>query len=377
MDRRGFVTSGMAAGLAGFTGAGGALGALLENTPGFGPGKTMANGDIRLSSNENPLGVSPAAREAIIEAIVDSNRYGGRRQEVIQELAGYLGVKTENITLGFGSTEILQVATQAFQGPNTPLIAAVPTFEDVMDYQDTMPFEVKTVALTSDLQHDVQQMRELSMKRPSVVYFCNPNNPTGTITASADIDAWIAEAPETTTFLMDEAYLEYVTDDRYWDSLKWIEQKPNVVVIRTFSKIFGMAGLRLGYAVSHPSTAARLNEHTVQNSPNVLAGAAAIASLRDEGIVERSITVNEQAKAIVHTTLDELGLHYLPTNANFLMHQINGDLPTYRNRMADAGLLVGRNFPPMLDHNRLSFGLPNEMDRWASTIKDFRRKGWI
>ena len=377
MDRRGFVTSGMAAGLAGFTGASGALGTLLDRAPGFRPGKTLANGDIRLSSNENPLGVSPAAREAIIEAIVESNRYGGRRQEVMAALSEYLGVSTDNITLGFGSTEILQICTQAFQGPNTPLIAAEPTFEDVMDYQDTMPFEVHTVPLMADLQHDVQQMRELSMRRPSVVYFCNPNNPTGTITASADIDAWISEAPETTVFLMDEAYLEYVTDDRYWDSLKWIEQKPNVVVIRTFSKIFGMAGLRLGYAVTDPTTATRLQEHAVQNSPNVLAGAAAIASLEDEGIVARSIAVNDEAKSIVHQTLDELGLDYLPTNTNFIMHRINGDLATYRNRMADAGLLVGRNFPPMLDHNRLSFGLPEEMDRWASTIKDFRAKGWI
>ncbi|MDE0899009.1 MAG: aminotransferase class I/II-fold pyridoxal phosphate-dependent enzyme [Longimicrobiales bacterium] len=377
MDRRGFVSSGMAAGLAGFAGSGAALGTLFDKAPGFGPGKTMANGDIRLSSNENPLGVSDAARNAIIEAIGDSNRYGGRRQEVLDELARYVGVKTENLTLGFGSTEILQICTQAFQGPNTPLIAATPTFEDVMDYQDTMPFEVITVPLTADLQHDVQQMREISMRRPSVVYFCNPNNPTGTITESADIDAWIAEAPETTTFLMDEAYLEYVTDDRYWDSLKWIESKPNVVVIRTFSKIFAMAGLRLGYSVTHPTTARRLAEHAIQNSPNVLAGAAAIASLKDDGIVSRAITVNEEAKSIVHTTLDELGLEYLPTNTNFLMHKINGDLATYRGRMADEGLLVGRDFPPMLDHNRLSFGLPNEMDQWASAIKGFRSKGWI
>ncbi len=377
MDRRGFVTSGMAAGLAGFAGGGGALGGLLDRAPRFAPGKTDVNGNIRLNSNENPLGVSPAAREAIIEAIVESNRYGGRRQEVLEALARYLDVKTENLTLGFGSTEILQICTQAFQGPNTPLIAAAPTFEDVMDYQDTMPFEVHTVPLTADLQHDVQHMRELSMKRPSVVYFCNPNNPTGTVTASADIDAWIAEAPETTMFLMDEAYLEYVTDDRYWDSLKWIEQKPNVVVIRTFSKIFGMAGLRLGYAVTHPTTAGRLQEHAVQNSPNVLAGAAAVASLTDEGIVQRSVAVNEESKAIVHQTLDELGLEYLPTNTNFIMHRINGDLATYRSRMAERGLLVGRDFPPMLDHNRLSFGLPEEMDQWASAIKDFRTKGWI
>jgi len=377
MDRRGFVTSGMAAGLAGFTGAGGALGTLLERAPGFSPGKRDENGNIRLSSNENPLGISPAAREAILEAIPESNRYGGRRSELIAALANYLDVREENITVGFGSTEILQICTQAFHGPNTPLIAASPTFEDVMDYQDTMPFEVKSFPHTAVLQHDVGRMREEAKKRPSVVYFCNPNNPTGTVTSSADIDAWIAEAPETTTFLMDEAYLEYVTDDRYWPALKWIEEKPNVVVIRTFSKIFGMAGLRVGYAVSHPTTAARLDEHTVQNSPNVLAGAAAAAALQDEGIVERSIAVNEESKAIVHETLDELDLEYLPTNTNFIMHRINGDLETYRNRMRAEGLLVGRNFPPMLDHNRLSFGLPEEMEQWADAIKGFRQKGWI
>lgn len=376
MDRRGFVSSGMAAGLAGVTGTGSALAALLERMPGWGPGKTLANGDIRLSSNENPLGLSPKAREALVAAIVDANRYPNRGP-LTEELARYLGVKTENLTLGFGSTEILQVAVQAFQGPNTPLIIATPTFEDVTDYQDTMPFEVVGVPLTADFQHDVGRMREASMKRPSVVYFCNPNNPTGTVTASRDIDAWIAEAPETTTFLMDEAYLEYVDDDTYWPTLKWIEQKPNVIVIRTFSKIFAMAGLRLGYAVSHPVTARRLNEHTVQNSPNVLAAAAGIASLQDEGLVERSVAVNAESKGIVIQTLDELGLDYLPTNANFIMHRINGDLGEYRNRMRAEGLLVGRDFPPMLDHNRVSFGLPDEMDRWAEAIKGFRRKGWI
>jgi len=319
MDRRGFVTSGMAAGLAGLTTGGATLGPLLHRLLRATPGKTGADGVIRLSSNENPLGVAPAAREAIVEAIVDANRYGGRREEVLAALAHYLGVREANLTLGFGSTEILQICTQAFHGPNTPLIAAEPTFEDVMTYQDTMPFEVHTVPLTPDGQHDVGRMRQISLRRPSVVYICNPNNPTGTITDSADIDAWIADAPETTTFLMDEAYLEYVTDPRYRDALRWIADKPNVVVIRTFSKIFGMAGLRLGYAVSHPTTAARLQEHTIENSPGMLAGEAALASLADEGLVARSLAVNEEAKAIVHTTLDELGLSYLPSSCTASM----------------------------------------------------------
>jgi histidinol-phosphate aminotransferase len=376
MDRRGFVTSGMAAGIAGVTASGGALGALLERTPGWMPGKTLPDGDIKLSSNENPLGLAPAAKDALIQAIGEANRYPNRGP-LLEELSRYLDVTPDNLTLGFGSTEILQVSVQALQGPNTPLIIAAPTFEDVTDYQDTMPFEVEAIPLTADLQHDVGRMREAAKRRPSVVYFCNPNNPTGTVTSARDIDAWIADAPETTTFLMDEAYLEYVDSDEYWPAMKWIEQKPNVIVIRTFSKIFAMAGLRLGYAVSHPTTARRLNEHTVQNSPNVLASAAGIASLRDEGLVERSVAVNAEAKSIVKQTLDELGLDYFPTNANFIMHRINGDLATYRGRMREAGLLVGRDFPPMLEYNRVSFGLPNEMDRWADTIKDFRGKGWI
>ena len=378
MDRRGFVTTGVAASIAGVSGGGGTLAAMLDRTPGWRTGKTLADGTVRLSSNENPLGLSPDAREAVIESLVDANRYpNGYRGPLLEELAGYLDVNVNNLTLGFGSTEILQIAVQAFQGPNTPLIIAQPTFEDISDYQDTMPFEVETIPLTEDLQHDIGRMRESSLRRPSVVYFCNPNNPTGTITSSRDIDAWIDEAPETTTFLMDEAYLEYASDDSFWPAMKWIEEKPNVIVIRTFSKIFAMAGLRLGYAVSHPTTARRLNEHTVQNSPSVVAGAAGIASLKDKDLVERAVTMNAESKEIVHQTLDGLGLDYLPTNTNFIMHRINGDLREYRNRMADEGLLVGRDFPPMLDYNRLSFGLPNEMDRWAEAIKGFRQKGWI
>ena len=126
-----------------------------------------------------------------------------------------------------------------------------------------------------------------------------------------------------------------------------------------------------------PTTAARLNEHVIQNAPNVLAGAAAIASLRDEGIVERSIKVNEEAKSIVIQTLDELGLDYLPTNANFLMHRIDGDLGKYIQRMRDRGIRVGRPFPPMLSYNRLSLGLPREMEQWALALREFRQLGWV
>ncbi|MEQ9397530.1 MAG: aminotransferase class I/II-fold pyridoxal phosphate-dependent enzyme [Longimicrobiales bacterium] len=385
MDRRGFVTSGMAAGLAGFSGAGGVLGPLLDGTsPGlphsWGTRGPLPDGSIKLSSNENPLGLSPAARRAVVEAIDHANRYPhDYRGALYDALARYLRVDRNTLVLGAGSTEVLQASVQAFTGPGVPLVVAEPTFEDVPRYQRPFPYEMVTVPLDRRLAHDVGRMREAAEAggRPAVVYFCNPNNPTGTPTPADEIDAWIADAPDTTVFLMDEAYFEYADDPAYRSALPWIQRKRNVVVVRTFSKIFGMAGLRLGYGVAHPDTAARLQEFIVQNNPNVLANAAALASLADHELVPRSVGVNDEAKAIAAATLDELGLEYLPTQANFLMHRINGDLRQYIGRMAEAGVRVGRPFPPMLEWNRLSFGLPDEMDRWAATLKDFRGKGWV
>lgn len=380
MDRRGFVTSGMAAGLAGLGGAGGALGTLLRGGGVWTPGKTLADGTVRLSSNENPLGLAPAAREAVVESLVNANRYPFSFSGPLYEaLAAHLGVAEENLTLGAGSTEILRMAVHAWQAPGIPLVVAEPTFEDVLDYQRPLSYDLVKVPLTADHAHDLGRMRDEVKRagRPAVVYICNPNNPTATLTPSREVDAWIAEAPETVMFLVDEAYFEYADHPDYWSALKWIEDKPNVIVARTFSKIYAMAGLRLGYAVAHPTTIRRLDEFVCQNNPNIPANAAATASLADDGLIERSVAVNAESKEIVHTTLDELGLEYLPTQTNFIMHRVNGDLGDYRDRMAERGLLVGRDFPPMLAWNRLSFGLPDEMDRWASAIKDLRSMGQI
>lgn len=377
MDRRGFVTSGMAAGLAGLTGAGGAAG-LLKGSGLWRVGKTLADGTVRLSSNENPLGLSPAARQAVIDNLVNANRYPGDwSRPLVEALAGRLGVSTDKVIMGAGSTEVLQMAVQAYQMPRAPMVIAEPTFEDVPRYQRPLSYNLVTVPLTKGLEHDIGRMREAAGKGPSVVYFCNPNNPTGTLTRSADIDSWIADAPETTLFLLDEAYFEYADHPAYWGGLEWVDSKPNVIVVRTFSKIFGMAGMRLGYGVAHPETAARLRSFICANNANVLACAAGLASMEDEGLVARSIQVNDEAKAIATSTLDELGLEYIPTQTNFIMHRINGDLQAYIGRMREAGVRVGRAFPPMVEWNRVSFGLPEEMDRWADALKGLRAVGHI
>jgi histidinol-phosphate aminotransferase len=379
MDRRGFVTTGMAATLAGLTGTGGVAGALRR--PSFWrTGKTLPDGTVRLSSNENPLGLSPSARKAVVDALVDANRYPmDWRRPLVDALAKRLGVKTENLVMGAGSTEVLQMAVQAYQGDGVPLVIAEPTFEDVPRYEKPFAYALKKVPLAAgSYAHDLDGMRAAAgTSGPSVVYICNPNNPTGTVTPSKDVDAWIADAPESTLFLVDEAYFEYADDATYGSALKWIDSKPNVVVVRTFSKIFAMAGMRLGYGVAHPDTAKRLSAFIASSNTNVLACAAGIASMADDQLVGRSVGVNTQAKRIATSTLDELGLEYIPTQTNFIMHRINGDLQAYIGRMRDAGVYVGRAFPPMTGWNRVSFGLPDEMGRWAEALRGLRADGMI
>jgi len=380
MDRRGFVATGTAAGI---------VGAAASATAGFrffrsglpaGRGKMLDDGSIRLSSNENPLGLSPKAREAAVAALEFGNRYPHEhRPPLIEALAGYVGVAEDNLVLGSGSTELLQMIVQAYEGPGVPLVIAQPTFEDIPSYRRPYAYNMTAVPLADDLAHDVGRMREIAerSRRPSVVYFCNPNNPTGTVTKAAEIDAWIEEAPETTVCVMDEAYFEYVTDPAFDSALKWIDSRPNVIVVRTFSKIFGMAGMRLGYAAAHPDTAQRLSEFVAKSNVSVTALHAGLASLNDAGLVERSQKVNEESKAIVQETCSELGLKTLPTNTNFLMHRINGELSQYIARMREAGIRVGRPFPPMLEWNRISFGLPEEQAQWADVLRSFRQKGWV
>ncbi len=379
MDRRDFLRTGAAVGAAG-------LGRLVA-FPGMSlaapqvPGQEASSSSVvRLNSNENPLGLSPSARLAVEKAIPEANRYpDAAREELAEALAAKLGVTADNIILGNGSTEILQVIVQASNAPQGTLVLADPTFEAIAWYQRTLTYATEKVPLTSGFAHDIQQMKDrvAAGKGPAVVYLCNPNNPTGTLTSCAEIDAWIEAAPETVQFAVDEAYFEYVKAPGYWSAIKWIQDRPNVIVARTFSKIYGMAGMRLGYAVAHPETARRLREYLTWDNANSLALAAGLASLADEGLEARGRAVNEVALTITRNCLDELDLGYLPSQANFLMHRINGDAKEYIGRMRERGLHVGRPFPALPSYNRLSMGLPEEMELWAEALRDFRQKGWV
>lgn len=376
MERRAFLRTGLALGVAGAGGASG-VAMLPELARAF---STKTGGRLRLDSNENALGIAPAARRAIIDGLDEANRYPGElREKLVEVLAARHGVRTENIVLGNGSTEVLQMTVQAVAAPNAQLVLADPTFEDVPDYAAPFDYRLEKVPLDARFAHDIDRMRQRAQasSEPVLVYICNPNNPTGTVTPCTDVDAWIESAADNVHFIIDEAYYEYVDDPSYWSSIGRFTNRPNVVVVRSFSKIYGMAGMRLGYGVAHRETAERLRTFIGKNNANHLALVAALASLNDGELIGRSLESNNRARQILHDCLQDLDLDYLSSHTSFLMHRINGDLDSYIERMKEHGVLVGRPFPPMLSYNRLSLGLPEEMERFAEILRTFRRRGWV
>ncbi len=379
MERRAFLRTGLALGVAGVGSAGG-----ISLLPELARAAPPPSGDkLLLDSNENPLGIAPSARRAIIDGMARANRYPGEsRWELVKALAAKHGVKPENIVLGAGSTEVLQMAVQAVAAPGALLVLADPTFEDVPSYAEPFSYRLEKVPLNARYAHDIERMHDRAKAAggaggPVLVYICNPNNPTATLTPCAEVDAWIETASDDVSFVVDEAYYDYVDDPSYWSSAKKHTSRPNVVTVRTFSKIYAMAGMRLGYGIAHEETAERLRKYIGHNNANHLALVAAMASLDDEGFVRRSLETNDQARRIVHRCLNDVGLEYLPSHTNFLMHRISGDLERYIERMEEQGILVGRPFPPMLSYNRISLGLPEEMERFAEVLPAFRERGWV
>jgi histidinol-phosphate aminotransferase len=392
MKRRLFLRTSLAAGTAaaatltlGRAAAAVPVGSLGLHNPRWTPG---TDGPLRLSSNENPLGPSEAARQAILDGMGEANRYThGLAGELRARVAAHHGVDEASVVLGNGSTEVLRMAVQAMAGPGgwglgpARLVVPDPTFEHVEQYAGPWGLELLKIPLRSDLAHDIPRMREAahaagSARRPVLVYICNPNNPTGTLTPCYEIEAWIREA-EDVVFLVDEAYFEYVDHPSYWTALPLALQQPNVVVVRTFSKVYGLAGLRMGYGLAHPDAARRIRAFTGMSNLNAMGLLAATASLGDEAHVARSLRANAEARNVTYEALDELGLERFPSHANFVLHRIPGDQAAYIRRMREAGVWVGRQFPPFVSHNRLSFGSPEEMGRFAETLREFRRQGWV
>jgi len=328
-----------------------------------------AGGIVRLSANENPYGPCPKAFQAITDSFGLACRYPDEHNNVlIDKVAKLNGVNHDQILLGDGSGEILKLCAETFTGPqNGKLVAADPTFEAILKNASSNGAEVVKVPLTSSFHHDLPKM--LDSAKAGLIYVCNPNNPTASITPKNELRDFIAKTPTQTMILVDEAYFHYADSPDYESVITLVKDHPNLIVSRTFSKIYGMAGLRCGYCVAQKETIDRLRRNQMWDSVNIMALAAATASLDDPDHVPNGQRLNHEAKTFVTSELDKMGYEQIPSQANFIMFDCKRPVVPLIQAMKQRKVHVGRLFPSLPNHMRLTIGKKTEMESFLSAFK--------
>lgn len=342
---------------------------------------------LLLNFNENSLGMSPKARQAVIAALPGSFRYpDSARAELINHIGDHYNLTEQHVTLGNGSSETIQAAIAMLaaqarkQNQNIQLVTPDPTFNYAELYSIPLNIKISKVPLKEDFSFDLHKMEQLADQFDglSIIYICNPNNPTAMITPSSKLNQWMTKASDKQFFIVDEAYAEFVEDPQFTSAIEQVKQgQKNLLVTRTFSKIFALAGLRVGYGIGAPEVVAAIDQFLPLDNTNTAGAVAALASLQDKPFIAYSLKSNNVSRNIVKSALNELNIAYAPSQANFIFHKVKGDVKTYQKRMAEAHIMVGREFPPALGWSRLTLGTPEEMEQFVVVLKRFREKGWI
>jgi histidinol-phosphate aminotransferase len=324
---------------------------------------------VRLSANENPYGPSPKAFKAMSDAFDLVSRYPDEHNNVlIDKLAKINGVNHDQILLGDGSSEILKLCAETFTGKEKgKLIAADPTFEAILEQARVNGAAVVKVPVTRSFSHDLPKI--LAAADKGLVYVCNPNNPTASITPKNELREFINKTPRETAILVDEAYFHYADTPDYETVIPLVRDHSNLIVARTFSKIYGMAGLRCGYCVAQKETIEQLRPHQMWDSVNILALAAASASLDDSAQVSNGRRLNTEAKAFVTGELDTMGYKSIPSQANFIMFDCKHPVVPLIQELKQRKVHVGRLFPALPNYMRLTIGKRSEMESFLAAFR--------
>ena len=319
-------------------------------------------GYVKISNNENPYGPSEGVREAMTKAFEESHMYIGSNG-IMNAIAEHHGLETNNILLGAGSTETLKTIDDAFLQGGGNIIGVEPTYETTYRYLTNTHAEGNIIPLTSDYRHDLHAMAHAVNFDTRFIYICNPNNPTGTIVSDAEIKELLDSIPENMIVVIDEAYHHFVEDPAYSSAIKYVKEGRNVIVTRTFSKVYGIAGLRLGYGIAKPELISRMRSFNL-GSINVIAKSAGVRALAEPETEARVIQLNNSIKKRVMGQLGDLGYEVIPSQTNFFMVGIGRDIDPVRRAFRERNVEIGRRFPPMTEHLRISVGTESEMDRF-------------
>lgn len=332
--------------------------------------------EIRISSNENPLGPGQHALDAIAGKFPEAGRYPFNSTPndgaLLAAIAAKFGAKPENVVLGAGSGEILTNAVRAFTSASRPLVTAWPSFENPHTTAEKIGTPIKETPLDAQLRIDIPKMLA-AVKGAGLVFFCNPNNPTATVhgaTAVADFVKAVRQASPDTVILIDEAYHDYVTDPSYRSAVELAMSTPNVFVARTFSKAYGMAGLRIGYGIGQPAVIKELARYKMPYNVSVPGIAAGIASIGNQPHIDRERARNTEVRAFTTQALQQMGFKGTDSQANFIFVDLKRPAREFRQACAQHGVMVGRDFPPYeKTHCRISIGTMDEMQRAVDVFR--------
>ncbi len=328
---------------------------------------------IKLASNENNWGPPESVMKAMNGAFKYANRYGYPDGNVVEEIAAHHGLKPENVLLSAGSGEILDVVGTTFLQGGKKVVGADPSYGSVYQHATSIKADAIKVPLRKDYSADIPAMIKAARDNASQVgffYLCNPNNPTAVIVPADEVKQVVEGVPAGMPILIDEAYHHFVDDPRYTSSVDYIKQGKPVIVARTFSKIAALAAMRIGYALASPEIIRQMRPYAM-NSVNALAKWGAVASLKDTAgqaeIKKRVIDIRNKTQR----ALEAYGYPTIPSQANFFMVSLEGRtvqpvISEFRNK----GILVGRPFPPMVNHLRVSVGTADDMDKFVAAFKE-------
>lgn len=324
---------------------------------------------VKLNANENPYGPSERVRKIIAENFDNACRYPfAILGELVQMLAEKEGVTKDHIVVTGGSGEGLCTAGLVYGKQGAEIIAADPTFQQILRYAEAQGSYVHRIPVDKNMDHDLETMEKRITGKTGLVYICNPNNPTGTIIEKNKLNDFCNSVSERTVVFSDEAYYDFITEAEYPSMVELVKKGSNVIVSKTFSKVYGMAGLRIGYLVTRPDIAKRLKS-SVMARTNILAIAAAKEALKDDEFYKFSILKSTEGKQLIYNALDELGLEYMKSHTNFVFFKSGRHINELIADMKKENVLIGRPFPPFYDWARISTGKIEDVEKFVQALK--------
>jgi len=328
-------------------------------------------GAVMIDSNENPLGPSQSAREAMAAILPQGGRYlDNLTDELVQSFAQSEGLNPEYVTATVGSTPPLALSVLAFTGPQRSYVTADPGFELGMMTAQNNGAQVVKVPLTRTYAHDVKAMLAAG-PAAGLFYICNPNNPTGTLTPRSDIEHLVANKPQDSVVLVDEAYIHFT--DAAPSALDLVKAGKDVIVLRTFSKVYGMAGIRCGFLIARPDLAKRVLQRGGLNFMPVTAVVAALASLKDTSLITERRRINATIRQQTFQWLERSGLSYIPSESNCFMVDVKRPGQEVRDAMAKENVMIGRIWPIMPTWVRITVGTQEEMSKFQAAFQKVMR----